>query len=441
MGVLSIHKSDCHRWPKLAAMPQTLSFSMTFTLIFVITLLAGLIVKFWLASRQIKHIASHRNQVPENFENTISLQAHQKAADYTIAKTRWGIFETLVGACLLVAWTLLGGLNLLNQTWMSVLDHGMTQQVLLVASFLLLGSLIELPISLYQTFVLEQRFGFNKMTWGVWFSDVFKGLLLGAALGLPLVWGILWIMSESGSLWWFYAWLLLTAFQLFMMWIAPTFIMPMFNRFQPLDDESLKARVTSLLERCGFAVKGLFVMDGSKRSAHSNAFFTGFGASKRIVFFDTLLNQLNPQEMEAVLAHELGHFKHHHVLKRLLTSLLVSLVGFALLGWLSGQSWFYLGLGVVPNLVPPNDALALLLFVLATPVFGFFSSPVMARSSRRHEFEADAYAVKQTSGADLSKALIKLYQDNAATLTPDALYVKFYYSHPPASERLARLAQ
>ena len=421
-------------------MLQTLTPSLAFTLIFVVFLIAGLLVKFGLASRQIRHVAHHRDRVPPDFANSISLQAHQKAADYTITKTRWGILELTVGTCVLLSWTLLGGLNLLNQSLIAYFEDGMTMQILLIGAFLLLTSLVDLPMSLYQTFVIEQRYGFNKMTWKVWFIDLFKGVALGLVLGLPLILAILWLMGEAGRLWWLYAWLLLAGFQLFMMWIAPTFVMPLFNQFQPLQDESLKTRVTDLLERCGFAVKGLFVMDGSKRSAHSNAFFTGFGTTKRIVFFDTLLEQLKPQEMEAVLAHELGHFKHRHVLKRLLTSLIFSLVGFALLGWLVSHTWFYSGLGVQPNLASPNDALALLLFMLAIPVFTFFTSPFMVMASRQYEFEADAYAVAQTSGKDLSNALIKLYQDNASTLTPDALYVKFYYSHPPASERLARLS-
>jgi STE24 endopeptidase len=420
-------------------MIESLSLSSMFTLVFVFSLLAGLLLKFWLASRQIRHIAEHRLKVPPPFEGSISLQAHQKAADYTIAKARWGLLEIAAGTSVLLVWTLLGGLNTLNQTLLNLLGSGMTQQIALTAAFILLGSLVDLPFSLYQTFVLEQRFGFNKTNLKTWVVDLCKGLLLGVAIGLPLIWGILWIMAETGHLWWLYAWLFLSSFQFFMMWIAPSYIMPLFNDFSPLKDETVKARVSALMERCGFTVKGLFVMDGSKRSAHSNAFFTGFGTSKRIVFFDTLLEQLKPNEMEAVLAHELGHFKHRHVFKRMLSNLVFSLAGFLLLGWLASQAWFYLALGVQPSLTSSNDALALLLFLLVIPVFTFFSTPLMSIFSRRHEFEADAYAVHQTNGADLASALIKLYHDNASTLTPDALYVKFYYSHPPASERLARL--
>jgi STE24 endopeptidase len=267
-----------------------------------------------------------------------------------------------------------------------------------------------------------------------------KGVLLGAALGLPLLWVVLWLMSAGGSMWWLYAWAFLALYQLFVMWIAPRFILPLFNKFTPLQDEALRERVTRLMDRCGFAAKGLFVMDGSKRSAHANAFFTGFGANKRVVFFDTLLSQLSPDEMEAVLAHELGHFKRRHIIKRTISSFAISLAGFALLGWLSQQVWFYTGLGVRPNMTGSNDALALILFMLAVPVFTFFISPLSARLSRKHEFEADAYAVEHTSGRDLSAALLKLYKDNASTLTPDPVFVRFYYSHPPASERLARMA-
>jgi STE24 endopeptidase len=316
---------------------------------------------------------------------------------------------------------------------------GMWQQLALLASFAVLGGLLELPFSLYQTFVVEQRFGFNKMTWKLWLADTLKSTLLGAVIGLPIAALILWLMGAAGQLWWLWAWGAWMGFNLLLMLIYPTFIAPLFNKFKPLDDPTLKARVTALMKRCGFAAKGLFVMDGSTRSAHANAYFTGFGASKRVVFYDTLLRQLNASEVEAVLAHELGHFKHRHIVKRLIAMFALSLAGFALLGWVSTQVWFYAGLGVQPNLAAPNSALALLLFMLAVPVFGFFIAPLPARLSRKHEFEADAYAVAQTSGADLSAALLKLYQDNASTLTPDPLFVSFYYSHPPASERLARM--
>jgi STE24 endopeptidase len=310
----------------------------------------------------------------------------------------------------------------------------------LMVGFTLISGAIDFPLRLYQTFVIEDRFGFNKMTFRLWLMDLFKSTLLGAAIGLPIVALILWLMGAAGAFWWLWAWAVWMGFNLLLLVVYPTFIAPLFNKFKPLDDEALKARVTELMRRCGFAAKGLFVMDGSKRSAHANAYFTGFGAAKRVVFYDTLLAKLSPGEVDAVLAHELGHFKHKHIIKRIAGMFALSLAGFALLGWLSTQVWFYTGLGVRPNLDGPNDALALLLFLLVVPVFSFFISPLMALLSRRHEFEADAYAVQQTSGKDLSTALLKLYEDNASTLTPDPVFVKFYYSHPPASERLARMA-
>jgi STE24 endopeptidase len=416
-----------------------MSASYTLTLAFAAFLLASLAVKFWLASRQIQHVARHRDRVPDAFSSVVMLPAHQKAADYTIAKTRFGLLELAFGAAVLLAWTLLGGLDALNQALLQWLGAGMTQQLALLAGFAVIGGLVELPIALYQTFVIEQRFGFNKMTLKLWMTDLVKSTILGAAIGLPIAALILWLMGATGGLWWLWAWAAWMGINLLLLVVYPTLIAPMFNKFKPLDDESLKARVTELMRRCGFEAKGLFVMDGSKRSAHANAYFTGFGAAKRVVFYDTLLSKLSPGEVDAVLAHELGHFKHKHIIKRIVGMFAISLGGFALLGWLSTQAWFYTGLGVRPNLTGPNDALALLLFMLALPVFTFFVSPLFTLLSRKHEFEADAYAVQQTSGKDLSTALLKLYEDNASTLTPDSVYVKFYYSHPPASERLARM--
>lgn len=424
-------------------MPSSLSPSLALTLVFAGTLVTTLMIRFWLASRQIRHVAHHRNTVPAAFADKISLDAHQKAADYTITKTRFGLLELALGAAVLLGWTLLGGLDALNQSLMVWLGGGMIQQLTLIAGFALISALIDLPLTLYQTFVIEDRFGFNKVTPKLWLADMLKSTLMGAVIGLPIAALILWLMGSAGRFWWLWAWCAWMGFNLLLLLIYPTFIAPIFNKFQPLEDESLKARVTALMQRCGFAAKGLFVMDGSKRSAHANAYFTGFGAAKRVVFYDTLLRQLEPGEVEAVLAHELGHFKHRHILKRIASLFALSLAGFALLGWLSGQAWFYTGLGVIPNLGAnlnvPNDALALLLFLLSVPVFTFFISPLLAQLSRRHEFEADAYAVAQTNGQSLAQALLKLYQDNASTLTPDPLYVKFYYSHPPASERLARM--
>jgi STE24 endopeptidase len=415
--------------------------SYTLTLAFAAFLLAGLIVKFWLASRQIRHVARHRDAVPAVFAATVPLSAHQKAADYTVAKTRFGLLELAFGAAVLLGWTLLGGLDALNQALLGWLESGMTQQLALITAFAVISGALDLPFTLYQTFVIEERFGFNKMSFRLWLADLAKSTALGAAIGLPIVALILWLMGATGQYWWLWAWAVWMGFNLLLLVIYPTFIAPLFNKFKPLEDETLKARVTELMRRCGFAAKGLFVMDGSKRSAHANAYFTGFGAAKRVVFYDTLLSKLSPGEVDAVLAHELGHFKHKHIVKRIAGLFALSLAGFALLGWLSAQAWFYTGLGVRPNLDGPNDALALLLFLLAVPVFTFFISPLLALLSRKHEYEADAFAVQQTSGRDLSTALLKLYEDNASTLTPDPVFVKFYYSHPPASERLARMTE
>jgi len=424
-------------------MPFFNSPSLALTLIFAGVLVVSLLVRFWLATRQIRHVARYRNAVPTAFAQNITLEAHQKAADYTVTKARFGLLELAFGAAVLLGWTLLGGLDALNQTLMRWFEGGMAQQLALLAAFALLSGLIDLPFRLYQTFVIEERFGFNKMTLKLWAADLLKSTLMGLAIGLPVAALILWLMGSAGRFWWLWTWAVWMGFNLLLLLIYPSFIAPLFNKFQPLEDASLKSRVTALMQRCGFAAKGLFVMDGSKRSAHANAYFTGFGAAKRVVFYDTLLRQLDASEVEAVLAHELGHFKHKHILKRIVSLFALSLAGFALLGWLSTQVWFYTGLGVTPNLgsqfQAPNDALALLLFLLTVPVFTFFIAPLLAQLSRKHEFEADAYAVAQTDGRSLSSALLKMYQDNASTLTPDPLYVKFYYSHPPASERLARM--
>jgi STE24 endopeptidase len=413
--------------------------SSALTLAFAAFLVAGLAVKFWLATRQVRHVARHRDAVPPAFANTVSLSAHQKAADYTVAKSRVGLIETAFSAAVLLGWNLLGGLDALNRMLVAWLGTGMWQQLALLACFAAISGLLELPFSLYTTFVVEERFGFNKITWKLWLADALKGVVLGAAIGVPIAALILWLMGAAGHAWWLWAWAVWMGFNLLLLVVYPTFIAPLFNKFKPLEDETLKARVTALMQRCGFAAKGLFVMDGSKRSAHANAYFTGFGAAKRVVFYDTLLAKLSPGEVDAVLAHELGHYKHKHIVQRIVLMFAISLAGFALLGWLAARVWFYTGLGVRPNLAGPNDALALLLFMLALPVFTYFVSPLMAQFSRRHEFQADAFAATQTSGHDLGSALLKLYEDNASTLTPDPVYVKFYYSHPPATERLARL--
>jgi len=413
------------------------------TWLFAAALLAALAGRLWLATRQVRHVVAHRDTVPAAFASRVSLQAHQRAADYTVTKTRFGLLGTAFDSALLLAWTLLGGLDALN-VWVrdAVLPHwgALPYQLALLGAFVLINALLDLPFECWRTFRIEQRFGFNRSTWRLFVADLIKSALVATLLGLPLAALVLWIMGSTGGWWWLWAWAVWTAFNLLILVIYPTLIAPLFNKFEPLRDETLAARVQGLMQRCGFAAKGLFVMDGSRRSAHGNAYFTGLGAAKRVVFFDTLLAVLTPAEVEAVLAHELGHFKRRHVLKRMAAVFVLSLAGLALLGWLASRSWFYTALGVAPNLAAPNDALALLLFALVLPVFGFFVSPLAALLSRRHEFEADAYARAQASGADLASALIKLHQDNASTLTPDPVYVRFYYSHPPASERLAALA-
>ncbi len=412
------------------------------TLAFAAALLLSLATKFWLMTRQMRHVSAHRNEVPAAFAGTVTLEAHRKAADYTLAKGRFGLISMAFGSAVLLGWTLLGGLDALNIALRDALlpDWGpMAYQLALLAVFALIGSLLDLPFELYSTFRIEQRFGFNRMTLKLWLADQAKGLAVGVVIALPLAALILWIMGATGTLWWLWAWAAWVGFNLVLLLLYPTVIAPIFNKFEPLPDEALKARVQALMQRCGFAAKGLFVMDGSRRSAHGNAYFTGLGASKRVVFFDTLLARLSAPEVEAVLAHELGHFKHKHVIKRMVAIFAASLAGLALLGWLSAKSGFYTALGVAPNLTAPNDALALLLFMLALPPFMFFVSPLLSWSSRKHEFEADAYACQQADGRDLASALLKLHEDNAATLTPDPVYVRFYYSHPPASQRLAAL--
>jgi len=416
--------------------------SFALTLLFAAALVASLAVKFWLATRQMRHVAAHRPAVPAPFIQTITLAAHQRAADYTLAKGQFGLLTMAFGAVVLLGWTLLGGLAALNDLLLETVQPrfgGLVYELALLAAFALIGGLLDLPFEAWSTFRVEQRFGFNRITPKMFIGDLLKGALVGAVIGLPIAALILWIMGAAGRLWWLWAWGAWVGFNLLILVLYPTVIAPIFNKFEPLADESLKQRVQALMARCGFAAKGLFVMDGSKRSAHANAYFTGLGAAKRVVFFDTLLAKLDPGEVEAVLAHELGHFKHKHVMQRMVLMFALSLAGFALLGWLSGQTWFYTAFGVQPNMAAPNDALALLLFMLVVPVFSFFISPFFAQWSRRHEFEADAYACAQASGADLAAALLKLHEDNAATLTPDPLYVRFYYSHPPAAQRLAAL--
>jgi STE24 endopeptidase len=414
---------------------SSLGFSVLFVSFFMLTL----VLRFWLANRHVRHILRHRDSVPAEFAAKIPLAAHQKAADYTVARTRFGLVTLLVNSAVLIAFTLLGGLQALSSALLSVAGPGMMHQIGLIVAFAVISGVIDMPFEWYRQFVIEQRFGFNKMTTKLWLADMVKGALVGAAIGLPLVWVVLTLMERTGDLWWLYAWLVWSGFQLLMMVLFPTVIAPLFNKFTPLSDESLKHRIEGLMTRVGFAAKGLFVMDGSKRSAHGNAYFSGFGANKRIVFFDTLLERLAPQEIEAVLAHELGHFKLKHIVKRIAVLFAVSLGFLALLGYLKTRVWFYTGLGVEPLLGASNDAMALLLFMLVLPVFTFVLSPLTSITSRKHEFEADAFAAKHTVAADLVSALVKMYEDNASTLTPDPLHSAFYDSHPPASVRIHHL--
>jgi len=410
------------------------------TWVFATALICSMALKFWLATRQTRHVVQHRGAVPAAFAAKISLAAHQKAADYTVTKTRFGMVEMAWGVAVALGWTLLGGLNALNEFVTLQWGAGLLSQTTLMVLFVAINALIDLPFSLYSTFVIEKKFGFNKITPQLWLQDLGKSLVLGLSIGAPLLILVLWLMGAAGPHWWIWTWGVWMAFNLLAMLVYPTWIAPWFNKFQPLEDASLMERVGALMQRCGFRAQGFYVMDGSKRSAHANAYFTGFGASKRVVFYDTLLARLNADEVDAVLAHELGHFAHRHIPKRVASLFALSLLGFAILGFFGSQVWFYTGLGVLPNLYGANDALALLLFMLALPPFIAFIGPLFSWISRRHEFEADAYAVQHSSGAHLSSALLKLYEDNAATLTPDPWYVRFYYSHPPAMQRLGRMA-
>jgi len=415
------------------------------TVVFVVVLSLSLLLRVWLARRQIAHVSAHRDRVPEGFRDVISAEAHAKAADYTCANQRFGLIQLGFGTLVLIGWTVGGGLNLMNDGVLRFFggDEGASASLLypvtLVVLFTLIGSVIELPFEWYQNFRIEEKFGFNRMTHRLWVSDIIKNTLLSLAIGIPLIAAVLWLMGAAGPAWWLWAWALWMAFNLLLMVIYPLFIAPLFNEFKPLEDETLRARVNDLMQRCGFSAKGLFVMDGSKRSAQSNAYFTGIGRSKRVVFYDTLLARLSTGELEAVLAHELGHFHHKHIVKLIAGLFIMSLIGLATLGWLAQQPAFYLGLGVTPNASASNDALALLLFLLVLPCVSVVFGPLSSRRSRQYEFQADAYAKKQSSGADLGTALVKLTEDNASTLTPDPWYVRFNYSHPPVIERLAAL--
>ncbi|MGI4984235.1 MAG: M48 family metallopeptidase [Janthinobacterium lividum] len=410
-----------------------------FTYLFAFALVAMVATKLWLGQRQVRHVLAHRDAVPTRFADSISLHSHQRAADYTVARLRLTVGEVLVAAAVLAALTLFGGAGAIDAGLAHYLGRGYLQEIALIAIVVGITSLVDLPFDYARHFVVEARFGFNKMTRALFFADLAKSTAIGIVFAAPLLFAVLWLMTRAGALWWWYAWLLWVGFNVLVLVLYPTLIAPLFNKFQPLEDVALRTRIEALMRRCGFAAKGLFVMDGSRRSAHGNAYFTGFGAAKRIVFFDTLIERLDGAEIEAVLAHELGHFKRRHVMKRMVTVFGISLAMLALLGWLMQQSWFYTGLGTAPAPTGGNEGLALLLFFLIMPVFLFFAGPLSALTSRKHEFEADAFAAAQTHPQNLVSALVKLYQDNASTLTPDPLYSAFYYSHPPASQRIDRL--
>ncbi|HDP89112.1 MAG TPA: M48 family peptidase [Thioalkalivibrio sp.] len=407
----------------------------SFTVIFLAVLLANVALRLWLSSRQARHVRAHRAQVPTEFAASIPLSAHQKAADYTLAKGRLGRADLLFTVALLLAWTVGGGLQALDDAWRLAGWNDLATGTAVLLSVFLITSVLELPFSIYRIFVLEARFGFNQTTPRTFIADLAKGALLALVLGIPLITLVLWLMQVTGESWWLWVWAAWTGFTLFLIWAYPMLIAPLFNRFEPLGDAATRQRIEALLAHCGFSSRGIFVMDGSRRSGHGNAYFTGFGRNKRIVFFDTLLNTLEPAQVEAVLAHELGHFRRRHVLKGMLLQFGLSLAALALLAWLIGTDWYFSGLGIET----PSLHLALASFLLVTPVFGFFLQPVLAWLSRRHEFEADAFAVSQTDADSLVQALVRLYRDNASTLTPDPLHSAFYDSHPPAAIRIAHL--
>jgi STE24 endopeptidase len=409
------------------------------TTLFIAFLLSTLVVRLWLATRQVRHVLSHRSAVPSEFAGRISLSSHQRAADYTAARVRLAVFETIFDAAVLVVLTLMGGLQLLDTFVSTLATHELLRQILLMVSLGLVLGVLGLPFSVYRQFGLEAKFGFNRMTPRLFVMDAIKGLLVAAIMGLPLLAAVLWLMAEAGPLWWLWAWGLWSGFNILALLIYPTWIAPLFNKFTPLSDANLATSINALAKRCGFALNGLFVMDGSKRSAHGNAYFTGFGRTRRIVFFDTLLSRLTTDEIIAVLAHELGHFKHHHVIKRMVMSFAGALFFFAILGWLAQQTWFYTDLGVMPRLGGRNDAMALILFFMVIPVFTFALTPLFSWLSRKDEFQADHFASTQSDAQQLVSALVKLVDDNASTLTPDPVHSAFYDSHPPAAIRIQQL--
>lgn len=410
----------------------------TFTLLFLAALAIATATRLWLAWRHVHHIQGHRDRVPAPFSPQIDLAAHQKAADYSSAKTGLNAFGVAIEAALLLIFTFGGGFAALDGWAQGWFGEGLAGGVAFIAAVMVVSAAVELPLNVYKVFGIETRFGFNKMTPGMFVTDLAKQTVVAAILGLPLVLAVLWMMGRMGEYWWFWVWLVWMGFNVFVLAFYPTFIAPLFNKFSPMQDGELKARIEALLVKCGFKSQGLFVMDGSRRSSHGNAYFTGFGKAKRIVFFDTLLSRLEPNEIEAVLAHELGHFKMHHVFRRMAWTFAVSLGFLWILGQLRDSAWFFEGLNVP---APASDAVALVLFFMVVPVFTFLLRPLIAMYSRKHEFEADAYAARYTPAVELAQALVKLYKDNASTLTPDPLHSAFYDSHPPAAARIARLKE
>lgn len=408
-----------------------------FTVLFLIALILSYGLQFWLSLRQKHHVRLHREQVPQAFKDRVPLAAHQKAADYTVEKNSLGDVDSGIGMLFLLALTLGGGISLAFDFWSTFELSAMWSDLLAVASIFILMSLIEIPFSLYQTFVIEDKYGFNKNTLPQFAKDQLISIALTLGIGLPILALILWVMDSIGNYWWLYAWIIIMSFSLLMSWLFPTVIAPLFNKFTPMQDGSLKDRIQNLLQRCGFNSNGIFIMDGSRRSGHGNAYFTGLGNNKRIVFYDTLVNSLDEEELEAVLAHELGHFKCKHVIKMLVASSVMTLISFAVLGWLINQDWFFDGLGVATH----SNAAALLLFMLVSPVFTTFLNPISAYFQRKFEFEADEFATRHAQGRKMISGLVKLYEENASTLTPDPLYSAFHYSHPPAAIRIAHIEQ
>jgi STE24 endopeptidase len=406
-----------------------------FTILFLVMLSLSTLMRLYLSQRQINHVTQHRAKVPDSFTDKISLEDHQKAADYTTTKIKFSRLPLFYEILLILMWTLGGGLDWLDKNILALDIGPILTGITVILVFTFISALLDLPFTIYSTFVIEEKFGFNRTTAKTFITDLFKGTLLGLTLGVPLLYVILWLMEQTGDQWWLYTWLILSGFSLFMMWVYPTWIAPIFNKFEPLEEGETLNRITRLLNRCGFNSKGIFVIDGSKRSSHGNAYFSGFGRNKRIVFFDTLLKMLNDDELEAVLAHELGHFKKKHIIKGILISFATTLVALAILAWLMKADWFYTSLGINQ----PSTYMALLLFTLVMPVFTFVFQPLFSIFSRKNEFEADAFAAEQTDAKHLIHALVDLYRENASTLTPDPLYSAFYDSHPPAPVRIAHL--